>query len=485
MRRQQAARTPLLAAALVLGGLLYLAASVGSAAPHLRTGALVLIAAALLLHLMRNADPAWLISGGIAASMFSGHWQLLGIRSSVVPDRVLLLAGVATVVLGIGKAKDRPPLQLRGVHYVLALALGYAVISMILSETEGDHAGVFALIDQFGAIPFLVFAVAPVAFRTQRQRNILLGSLVATGAYLGLTALFEKLKLTALIVPSYIADPAVGIHFGRARGPFVEAVPDGLALYACAVAAVIGVVVWRDVRARVFAAAVAVLASAGIVMTVTRAVWLGAIVASVAVLLAVPRLRRFFVPAAAAGLAIVLLALTAIPGLSQEANSRRHDQSPIWERKNSDAAALRMVAARPALGFGWFRHNDAAEPYFRMRPDIPFAGERAGLHNLFLTYAVDLGAIGFGLWLLGAALAFGGAVRGRAPPGLEPWRIGLGAIVACYITAGVAGPLAYVYPTLLLWTWAGVAYGLRGRAPAGSAAAGRRDDLERLPGKAA
>ena len=182
----------------------------------------------------------------------------------------------------------------------------------------------------------------------------------------------------------------------------------------------------------------------------------------------------------------MLGAFAVIPGLASQASNRRNDQSPIWERQNSDAAALRMIASRPLLGFGWYQHPDSLEPYFKVSPTIPFKGELAGLHNLFLTYAVDLGFVGFGLWLLAAALAFGGAVRYRGPPSLAPWRIGLGAIVACYITAGIAGPLAYVYPTLLLWTWAGVAYG-RSPQPAvpRPASVGRNDDLQRMPREAA
>ena len=55
------------------------------------------------------------------------------------------------------------------------------------------------------------------------KRRILLGTLVAIGAYLSLTAVAEKLGITGLEVPGYISDPTVGIHFGRARGPFVDA----------------------------------------------------------------------------------------------------------------------------------------------------------------------------------------------------------------------------------------------------------------------
>jgi O-antigen ligase len=473
---------------LIGGGLVYVLGLFGGLGSF-ETPALVAVAAVVLVHLVRFADPAWLISLGIVASMFSGHWGDLGLSTTIVPDRVLIVAGVAAVLLRLGPSRDRPPLELGFVHLALAAALTFALISMLAVQTTGNRAAVFGLIDQFGLFPFLVFAIAPTVFRTEQARRILLGTLIATGAYLSLTALFEKLKVTALIWPSYIANPWIGLHYGRSRGPFAEAVANGLALYACAVAAGIAFVMWRRPAHKAFAAALCGLCIVGVELTVTRAVWLGAIVGTAMVIVVARPLRRFIVPAVAGGLCIVVGAFALIPGLATQAHNRQKDQSPVWERRNSNAAALRMIEQRPLVGVGWYRHNESAEPFFRINPSFPLSGERAGMHNVFLTYAVDLGLVGFGLWLLATMLAFGGAMRGRAPPGLRPWRIGLGAAVACYIVSGVAGPLEYVYPTLLAWTWAGVAYGRRSADPREGAAASAgllgRHDLERLPGKPA
>ena len=291
-------------------------------------------------------------------------------------------------------------------------------------------------------------------------------------------------RSTALVVPSYIANPAVGDHFGRARGPFVEAGAEGLALYACAVAASVAFVLWRQRWERALAASVATLCLVGVLLTETRAIWLGAIVGSLLVLVATPPLRRYLLPAVAGGVCLVLVAMAAIPGLAAQVQGRSNDQSPVWERENSDAAALRMIAARPLIGFGWYHHNQSAEPYFRQTATIPLSGEKAGIHNVFLIYAIDLGLVGFAIWIVGAVLAFGGAVGRRAPPDLDPWRIGLAALVASYITAGLTGPLEYTYSALLLWLWAGVAYQARDVAPR-RLSVRRRNDLQGLPGEAA
>ena len=97
-------------------------------------------------------------------------------------------------------------------------------------------------------MPFLLFLTAPLAFRTQRQRQVLLVTFVTLGAYLGLTVVFETVKLDALVFPKYILDPHYGIHAGRGRGPFVEAVTNGLALFTCSVVCAIAVAQWHDRR---------------------------------------------------------------------------------------------------------------------------------------------------------------------------------------------------------------------------------------------
>ena len=193
----------------------------------------------------------------------------------------------------------------------------------------------------------MLFFVAPKAFREERDRRILLGTLVALGAYLGLTALFETVGPDALVVPDYISDPNVGTHEDRARGPFAEAAANGLSLYGCMVAAVIAAITWRDRRWRQVAGVVAALCALGILLTVTRAAWIAGAAATVLTLLAVKETRRFVIPAVAVGGVGVLLAFAVIPGLQGQAEDRANDDRPVWDRENSTAAALRMLA-RPA-----------------------------------------------------------------------------------------------------------------------------------------
>lgn len=455
MTRPRAVSTALVALTLVVAGAVYAAHALNLVGPDVRQAALLTLAAAVLVHLMRSIDPAWLLSAGLALTIFAGHWEQV-VSSPVPPHRVLLAAGLLAVVLPLN-GRERPAIRLEGVHFVLAAALAYAVISAILVGTIDRRSAQFVLLDDYGVLPFLMFLVAPVAFATEYQRRILLGTLVAAGGYLSVTAVLEKLKLYDLLVPAYIGDPAVGTHFGRSRGPFAEAAANGLALYACAVSAGIALALWHGRWPRACATATLVVAPAGLLLTVTRSVWLAGIAATLVALLTTPEIRRFLMPVAAAGTAAVLVAFTAIPGLASQARERQADKNPLYERQNTTAAGLRMIADRPLLGVGWARADDRLEPYFRMDPNIPLTGLNAGFHNLYLEYGVSLGLAGLAIWLLGGALAIRTAFAGRAPPTVRPWQIGLKAILVSWVVVGLASPTNYIFITVLLWTVAGVA----------------------------
>ena len=175
-------------------------------------------------------------------------------------------------------------------------------------------------------------------------------------------------------------------------------------------------------------------------------------------MLAVKETRRFVIPAIAVGGVGVLLAFALIPGLQGRAEDRANDDTPIWDRENANAAALRMLADRPLLGFGYGRFQADSPRFYRQSQDFPLTGQRQ-LHNVFLSNAVELGLIGALLWLLAGAVAIVGSIVRRGPPELRLWKIGLMAWLICYAISALSTPLGFALPTLLLWAWAGVARG--------------------------
>jgi putative inorganic carbon (hco3(-)) transporter len=440
---------PLLAAAALAAGVAPDRVFVGTAA---LSGAIALVYAAL------RVEPAWTLSLGLASMAFSGNWEHLGIPYGL--DRPLIAAGLIAVV--VRARPERPGMAaLRGggletVHWVLLLAAAWAIGSAAWAGTLTTSQGLFGLLDRFGIVAFALFYVAPTAFAERRQRLILLGTLIGLGLYLGLTALFETLHLNALVVPKYILDPSIGIHLGRARGPFVEAVGDGMGLYAGGVAAAVGLVTWRDPLIRAVCVVTTGLCAAGIIFTLTRGVWLASAVATALAFASFPGVRRYLLPAAAGGGAMVLIVLASVPNLATSASERERQEAPIWVRINTDHAALRMVEQRPLAGFGWNRFEADSPRYFEQSGDTPLVGMGQGVHNVLLSHASELGLFGAFLWAVGFAMAIGGSLLRRGPPELRPWRIALLALAVHWVIVAAVTPLPYALPTALLFTWAGV-----------------------------
>jgi O-antigen ligase len=416
--------------------------------------ALALAVTPILAYVAWYVDPVWPLSLGIAASVFSGYSNRLGFP--IGPDRLLILWGTVSLALRTPGAAQRPALHARPVHLLLGLTVVYTLCSAVLAGTLLHQAALFGLLDRL-AVPFLMFFIAPAAFATARRRSILMATLVVTGGYLGLTALFEAVGAHALVFPKYIVDASVGLHEDRARGPFAEAVANGMGLYFCAVAAAVALATWRGHKwARVAAAAVLILCVAGLVFTLTRSVWIGSALGSAAALAATPSLRRLLVPAGAAAAVLVLVMFLLIPGLSGRASEREGSKLPVWARLNTNAAAVRMLADRPLVGFGWAGFVPASEPYYSQSDAYPLNAAGLEVHNVFLARAVELGLVGATIWLAAFAIAMRASFLTRGPPEALILRAGLVALLVQWLVVANFAPLAYAFPNLLLWTWAGI-----------------------------
>jgi O-antigen ligase len=429
------------------------------AAPHF-TPAVAVVAIVSMAVIVWRIEPAYTLSAAIFLTPFAGNWPQLGVPGPLSPDRLLLAGGIVALLLRAPPVSDRPKLQITGTHWLLALAAAYALGSAYLANTLSDRDAFFRIVDALGIMPFLVFLIAPLAFATPRQRQVLLATFVALAAYLGLTTLFETAKLDALVFPKYILDPTYGIHVGRGRGPFVDAVANGLALYTCAVACAIAAASWRSSYARALAVSTGLLCVVGAFLSLERSVWIGVVVGTTIAMLATRGLRVYFVPVAVAVTVAVAASLILIPGLSHNARQRAENSSTVWDRKNLARAAINMVEAKPLFGFGWNRFTSDSRDYFQQAFDYPLTATKSGVHNTPLNYAVDLGLVGSTLWLLGVLFGVGTALATRVPPDLVAWRTGLLAIaMASLVVVNSVPPTAWLNRSL--WLFAGVVYSAR------------------------
>jgi O-antigen ligase len=402
----------------------------------------------------------------------------MGIPEGAAPDRFVMVVGIFSVLLRAPGLPAGRIVKLRPVHWYLGAAVLYVIISAVAAGTLTEHTAFFRLLDAFGIFPFLVFLVAPVAFRSEDDRRVLLVAFVVLGAYLGLTTLFESLHLNALVFPKYILNAEIGdsAAVGRARGPFAAAVQNGFALYGCACVAAVAAATWKGWKGRTTAAAVTLLCLLGTFLTLQRSIWIASVVATVITLLCIPRLRAWLIPGLIGGALTVLLALALVPGLSENVSTRAGESIPVWERENLTVAALNMVEAKPLFGFGWGTFTEASGPYFRQSPDYPLIGTAELCHDTYLSYAAEIGLIGLLVWVVAMLWGVGGAILARTRA-MFSWRMALLAVSIFYVIVIAFVPPPTGFAVLVVWLLAGV----MGTADGVSEAAGARPGTKRGP----
>lgn len=165
-------------------------------------------------HRQQQRDlPAYLLCfiGAVFFNMLSGNSRLLGFP--IGPDRLLFGAGLTLLALD-PFAWRQVRLLARPVHVFSLAVLVLATWSAYEHGTLRTSLGFYALLDRL-AVPFLVFALAPVIFSTPARRDVLLRCLVVMGLYLGATAIFEMIGPKTLVYPRFILDPNIGISSGE------------------------------------------------------------------------------------------------------------------------------------------------------------------------------------------------------------------------------------------------------------------------------
>ena len=412
--------------------------------------------------------PAVTMCGAVVLTIFSGGWSQIGLGGLPINRLLIVLVLLAVFLRAPGIART-PRLQFRTVHLLLCLTIVYVLASAAVSGTLTNETGFLSLIDQVGVVPYLMFLVAPAVFAGERERNLLLATLVGLGLYLGFTAIFESLGPHSLVIPRYIVRVDAILPEARAGGPFQSSVAEGFATFTCAIAAVIAFIQWRRQRRRYFAAMAVLVCTFACFLTLERAVWIAAMAGIIVTALATRTGRRLLIPAASACTLVIGGALLLSPALASKASTRVSDNASVWDRQDQTAAGLRMIEARPLFGFGWDRFTSNSLEYFRQGNDHPMSGYSQGsietsqqplpLHDTYLSYAVELGLVGALLWFTSLLWGVGSAIFSRGASALRPWRLGLLAITVFFLVICFFDPYPAAFSELLLWVWAGVAFG--------------------------
>ena len=132
-------------------------------------------------------------------------------------------------------------------------------------------------------VPYALFHIARRSFQAESSRRVLETFALLVLSYLCFIAVAFLLGARSLIFPRFILDEGLSIHVNRARGPFLQAVANGVTLN------MLGLLALDAYRRRrihgVFGIALLVALPVAILATKTRAVWLSFLGSALIVLL--------------------------------------------------------------------------------------------------------------------------------------------------------------------------------------------------------
>lgn len=429
------------------------------------------------------AAAAWFVCYALRGSLLAGCLAYLFIAACfgffflrfemgslpITLDRLWIvgLVGVYVVQRWLGLTE---PKRLKTVDKLLLALLGVLVLSTF---THDWHIGARwdgpppARLATGYLMPAIIYWIARQSRLTEKSVVLVHAGLAGFGVYLALTGLAEVSHQWSLVFPLYIADPKLGLHFGRARGPMVQAVSYGLFLGITLLAGW----VWRS-RCGKFGQLIWTLVLpvelAAIAATYTRSVWIGTALAII-VLLGLT-LRGTWRPLVLGGLISAALVLTVVQGANlanlQREGSATEARESVEMRASFTYVSWQMFLDRPLFGFGFGQ-------FFREK--LPYLSDRSTSlelelirdfihHNTYLSLLTETGLVGLTLFLL---VLIGWARRGwrLCRFGDAQWKCAHGALLLAAMTTYAVQMLFHEvsYTTLdnsLIFLLAGIATGL-------------------------
>ena len=285
----------------------------------------------------------------------------------------------------------RQPLRLCGpVTWPMLAMLLLAFYGVVSQPNDAETWSLFAA---KWLVPFALYHLAAYIFDdAQSLRRFETFSLVVLG-YLSLTAIFFLIDAKQFIFPRYILDESLGYHADRARGPFLQAVANGVALN------LLGLLALNSFRRKRLRALLALFFLASlplaIVATKTRAVWLSFALSILGLLFfsSSRRLRRACLCLVIAG-GIGLATAVSFADRNASLTDRLEERGPVIFRMEIYQAGWEMFLQKPLAGWG------AAEMQTELSKRISdFHQEQFFFHNTYLEIVVQYGLVGLVLYL--------------------------------------------------------------------------------------
>lgn len=243
-------------------------------------------------------------------------------------------------------------------------------------------------------VPLVFFHISGVVFQSSSACQKLETFLLIVLLYLSVIAVLSLFGGNDFIFPRYISDESIGIHFDRARGPFLQAVANGVCLN------MLGVIALDSFRRhkvpRALAGVLFLAAFLALLATKTRSVWISAAMSVILIIVFVPDVRMRRAAFSFSAIGAIAAALFLVYGFDRRSFAERtYDQSPVEFRSEMYRAGWQMFTEKPFIGWG---NKWQIQPEVEKRV-TSFHPEYHVFHNTFLEVAVEHGILGLALYL--------------------------------------------------------------------------------------
>jgi len=328
--------------------------------------------------------------------------------------------------------------------------LGLTALAVFRALRDPFDAQIWSIIASKYIVPFTLFHVAALVFRGASQRRHFEVFVLFSLVYLIFIAIAFLVDARSLIFPRFILDESLGFHADRARGPFLQAVANGLSLNMLGILALalpskrgpLQILLWLTLPLAILA-------------TMTRAVWIAFAVSTIVLGF---RFIKHHVLAFSAVLAVMAIVGGLAIGFSNASlksslSDRTEERGPVDARLAVYDAGWAMFRERPFTG--WTSGGMYAELARRMEG---YHLRIFYVHNTYLALLVEFGVPGLALY----AILFFNLFRlsWHAPPGetgvvaalRKVWPL----LLSVYLFNAFFVDMAYQFVIGLLFTVAGM-----------------------------
>jgi hypothetical protein len=364
-----------------------------------------------------------------------------------VVDRITFCVLVVVVFLRAMALRQRLPSS--GLGWPM---LGLTVLAVCGLVTHSFAASTWSVATAKFFVPFAMFWMASLVFQDARSLRWLERFLFVGLAYLSFISLAHLVGAHQLVFPRFILDKSIGIHADRARGPFLQAVANGVTINMLGLLAIDG---YRRKRLRGMTGFILLAAlPLAIVATKTRGVWLSFAISVIWLIskMSDRRLRRAFVVVGIAGTVGVSSMIVFSRG-GGGLGDRLQENSPVEFRMAVYRAGWEMFVERPVLGWGTQElQNELAH-----RID-GFQGDSFAVHNTYFDVLLEHGAVGLGLyaWLVVALFRLGKRGAQDSETVLASIHSVWPVLLGVYFVNAMFVVMSYQFVNGLLFTCAGI-----------------------------